>query len=75
VTIKRDECVACMACVALCPDVFEMNEEDGRSQIVEQYRVENNIGKGIIPEKLYECAKNAADSCPVQIITVEEEVV
>lgn len=72
VTIDRDQCIADMACVALCPQVFEMSEEDGKSQIVEQYRVKGNLGEGIITEDLYECVKTAADACPVQIISVEE---
>lgn len=72
VSIDRDECISCMSCVALCPDVFEMNDEDGKSQIVEKYRVGDNLGEGKIPEDLKSCAEEAADSCPVTIITVEE---
>jgi len=72
ITIDRDQCISDMACVALCPQVFEMNEEDGKSQIVAQYRVGDNLGGGIIPEDLYECAKSGAEACPVQIITIEE---
>lgn len=72
VTIDRDQCIADMACVALCPQVFEMSEEDGKSQIVEQYRVEGRLEEGLVPEDLYECVKTAADACPVQIISIEE---
>jgi len=72
VTIDRDQCIADMACVALCPQVFEMSEEDGKSQIVEQYRVEGKLGEGVVPEELFECVKTAADACPIQIISVEE---
>ena len=72
VTIDRDQCISDMACVALCPQVFEMNEEDGKSQIVTQYRVEGKLDEGVITEDLYECAKSGAEACPVQIITIEE---
>jgi len=67
----RDECISDMACVSICPDVFEMNDDDGKAQIVEKYRT-GSIGEGEIPENLGECARNAADACPVQIIHVEE---
>jgi len=72
VTIDRDECISDMACVSLCPDVFEMSEEDGKSQIVEKYRVDNDPSTGIVPGELEECVKSAAEACPVSIIHVEE---
>ena len=72
VTIDRDQCTSCMACVALCPDVFEMSEEDGKSQIVERFRYEGKKDEGRISEDLVECVKKAVDSCPVNIIHLEE---
>lgn len=72
VTIDRDQCTSCMACVALCPDVFEMSEEDGKCQIVEKYRVGGDPATGEVPEELGDCVKGAADACPVQIIEVKE---
>jgi len=67
----RDECISDMACVSLCPDVYEMSDEDGKAQIVEKYRT-GSVGEGVIPEELGECAKSGAEACPVQIIHVEE---
>ncbi|RLE73864.1 MAG: ferredoxin [Thermoprotei archaeon] len=72
VTIDRDQCISCMSCVALCPDIFEMNEEDGKTQIVANYRVGDNLGEGVIPENLKGCAEEAANACPVTIISIEE---
>jgi len=73
VSIDRDQCIADMACTALCPDVFEMNEEDGKAQIVEKYRKsKESIKEGIVPENLKSCVEEAANACPVQIIHVEE---
>lgn len=66
----RDQCISDMACVSLCPEVFEMNEEDGKSQIVAKYRVEGKINEGVVPGELEECAKSAAEACPVSIIHV-----
>ncbi|RLE61171.1 MAG: ferredoxin [Thermoprotei archaeon] len=72
VTIDRDECISDMACVSLCPEVFEMSEEDGKSQIVEKYRVNGSLSEGIVPEELEDCVKSAAEACPVTIIHIEE---
>ncbi|HIC98202.1 MAG TPA: ferredoxin [Pyrodictiaceae archaeon] len=73
VRVDRDQCIADMVCVSLCPDVFEMNEEDGKVQIKAQFRVDqSNLSEGIVPADLEECVKAASEACPVAIIHVEE---
>jgi|UniRef100_A0A7C3SLD7 Ferredoxin len=72
VTIDRDQCISDMACVSLCPEIFEMNEEDGKSQIVAKYRAGGNPGEGLVPGELEDCLKSAAEACPVSIIHVEK---
>ncbi|AKG38127.1 MAG: ferredoxin [Infirmifilum sp.] len=72
VIIDRDQCISDMACVSLCPEVFEMSEEDGKSQIVAKYRVGGNPGEGEVPVELEECVKSAAEACPVSIIHVQK---
>ncbi len=68
----RDNCISDMVCVSICPDVFEMNPEDNKSQIVEKYRVDpSNLAVGIVPEDLKSCVEDAANACPVQIIHIE----
>ena len=32
----RENCISDMVCVSICPDVFEMNPEDNKTQIVEK---------------------------------------
>ncbi|MEM0506337.1 MAG: ferredoxin [Thermosphaera sp.] len=68
----RENCISDMVCVSICPDVFEMNPDDNKSQIVEKYRSDGNIAVGVIPEDLATCAQDAANACPVQIIIVEK---
>ena len=51
-----DQCIACDACIVEAPSFFKMNEEEGKSEVVNQ---ENS-----------DCTKNAAESCPVQAIKV-----
>ncbi|MFZ8855199.1 MAG: ferredoxin [Thermofilaceae archaeon] len=72
VTIDKDQCISDMACVSLCPEVFEMNEEDGKSQIVAKYRTGGSPGEGVVPGELEDCVKSAAEACPVSIIHVEK---
>lgn len=71
VTIDRDGCISCGVCWSTCPDVFEQNQDDGHSQIVNKYRAGAKLGECEIPKELEGCASNAADGCPVQVIRVE----
>jgi ferredoxin len=70
VTIAREECTSCETCWITCPDFFEQNPNDSWSQIVEKYRVGGNPAEGISPAELEDKVREAADSCPVQIIHV-----
>ncbi len=54
---KRGECIGCGACVSVCPDNWEM-EDDGKSK-----------PKKATVEKI-NCNQEAADVCPVQCIKV-----
>ncbi|MHA1238866.1 MAG: ferredoxin [Candidatus Odinarchaeia archaeon] len=71
VKVDKDACTACGSCYALCPDVYEEDDE-GKSRIVEKFRKTGDDYSGIIEDDLYTCAKDAADTCPVNAITVEE---
>ncbi|MET1160280.1 MAG: ferredoxin [Thermoprotei archaeon] len=68
----RDNCISDMVCVSICPDVFEMNPDDNKVQIIEKWREGGDIAKGIVGEDLKNCVEEAAKACPVQIIHVEE---
>jgi len=68
----RESCISDMVCVSICPDVFEMNPDDNKSQITEKYREGGNIAVGIISDDLLSCAQDAANACPVQIIRIEK---
>lgn len=56
VTVDAKKCIGCGACVALCPDVFEIGQ-DGKSH------VKNPNGKCDL--------KAAAAGCPVSAISVK----
>ncbi|MDK2919048.1 MAG: ferredoxin [Candidatus Petromonas sp.] len=61
VKVDKDTCIGCGMCEGICPKVFKMNSE-GTADVT----VENPDGEA------KECAKEAADSCPVEAIIIEE---
>jgi ferredoxin len=71
VTIDRDECISCESCWTICPEFFEQNSVDSWSQVVAKYQTGGDPAQGEAPEELLDKVKEAADSCPVQIIHVE----
>ena len=71
VTIDRPECTSCAACWDTCPQVFAENADDGYSELLAEFRQEGDLGKGEVPERLRDCAIEAAESCPVEIIHVQ----
>lgn len=72
VTIDRPGCISCESCWTLCPEIFEQDPDDDLSSITEKYRVEGNPAEGDVPEEHADCTLEAADSCPVTVIFVEE---
>jgi ferredoxin len=68
ITIDRDECIECGACETACPAVFEL-KDDEKARVVEKFRRDANPAAGEVGEDLASCAKEAADACPVCVIT------
>ena len=59
--IDRDGCISCELCAETCPEVFRM-AADGLAEV---YVDE-------IPEEVEDTARDAAESCPVSVIHIEE---
>ena len=59
-TVDTDTCIGCELCVQLCPEVFKMSDGKAMAYL------------GEVPEELNDKCKEAADSCPVNAITIEE---
>jgi len=65
----RDVCIGCGACVAVCSAYWEMGD-DGKSKLK---GAKNNGGKFELQAKEPACNKDAAQSCPVNCIHIEQD--
>ena len=61
VRVDEDLCIGDEACVEVCPEIFEMQGDVARAKMEE------------VPGELKECCGNAAASCPMDAIVIEEE--
>jgi ferredoxin len=59
--VSEDLCIGCESCVEICPDVFEMKDD------LAVCRFDDDI-----PEKFEDACREAAESCPVVAIEIEE---
>ncbi len=57
IKIDQEKCIGCGSCVAVCPEIFKINDEGKVEAIVEEI------------EKLG-CSKTAEENCPVKAIEV-----
>ncbi len=58
--VDRDLCVGDQTCVEICPEVFEMDDDVAVVKLNE------------IPDDLVDACREAAESCPVDAIIIEE---
>lgn len=56
IKVDQNKCIGCGLCVNLCPHVFGL-DANGKSEVLSQNDED--------------CARNAANSCPVEAISVE----
>ena len=56
--VDPELCIGCGNCVGICPEVFEMRDDD-LAHVIEGSECDDP-----------ECCKDAADSCPVDAITL-----
>ena len=62
--VDKDICIGCGACAAICPDVFEIDDEGLATSIVSE-----------VAEDIMDDAIDAKEGCPVDAIKedIEEE--
>ena len=72
VEIDRKNCIQSGMCYNRnCPEVFKSGA-DGTAEVADQYR-DGDLSKGKVPDDKGDCAKRAADGCPVAVITATKE--
>lgn len=71
ITHRKPECIGCRACAAIAPEFWEMDEE-GLSHLKGSSVNEQGHEILVIPDKDSLINQEAAEACPVQIITVEK---
>lgn len=59
--IDKDGCIACELCVEMCPSVFRMADDGNNAEV---YVDE-------VPQEDIANAEEARDSCPVDVISLE----
>jgi len=67
--VAKDECIACGACAAIAPEIFDFDNE-GYAQNI--YSEDNNTGKAEIQTDMEADLIDAAESCPTEAIKVAD---
>jgi ferredoxin len=67
--VEKDTCIACGACGATAPDIYDYDDE-GLAEVI--YSADGNHGNTEIPEDLYDDLQDAADGCPTDSIKVAD---
>ncbi|MBV7272715.1 ferredoxin [Clostridiaceae bacterium UIB06] len=58
--VDKDTCIGCGLCPSICPEVYQM-DDDGKAVAISED----------VPQDVEDGAKEGADSCPVNAISVE----
>ncbi|ALC82671.1 MULTISPECIES: ferredoxin [Bacillus] len=66
--VDKDTCIACGACGAAAPDIFDYDEE-GLAKVI----LDHNTGTTEVEEDLEEDLIDAYEGCPTESIKVADE--
>ena len=66
--VDMDTCIACGACGAAAPDIYDYDDE-GIAFVI----LDDNQGTAEVPEELYEAMENAREGCQTDLINIEEK--
>ncbi|WP_100407168.1 ferredoxin [Bacillus solitudinis] len=66
--VDKDTCIACGACGAAAPDIYDYDDE-GIAFVI----LDDNQGTTAIPEDLEEDMIDAQEGCPTDSIKISEE--
>ncbi|KAA8784450.1 ferredoxin [Paenibacillus sp. 4624] len=68
--VEKDTCIACGACGATAPDIYDYDDE-GLAEVI--FDGDANQGVKAIPEDLFDDMQDACDGCPTDSIKVADE--
>jgi ferredoxin len=66
ITQDHDGCIGCGACMAVCPDYWEMGDDGKANPIKGEGKYEFEVEDDAIA-----CNQEAAEVCPVRVIEIE----
>jgi ferredoxin len=69
VSIDQEDCIECSACEQACSELFVV--ESGEKACINKEYQTNGPAEGEVDDDLKGCVQDAADDCPVGVITVE----
>jgi ferredoxin len=67
--VDKDTCIACGACGATAPDIYDYDDE-GLAEVI--YANDGNHGNTEIPDDLYDDLQDACDGCPTDSIKIAD---
>lgn len=70
--VDQEKCIGCGTCVALTPEVFELNDE-GKARLKLQAPSSPAKQDPALRDKLQAKIQEAIESCPVEAISWEEQ--
>ena len=68
--VDQDTCIACGACGAAAPDIYDYDDE-GIAYVI----LDDNTGVTEVPEELMEDLEDAFDGCPTDSIKVADAAI
>ncbi|WP_336771645.1 ferredoxin [Paenibacillus sp. MMO-58] len=68
--VEKDTCIACGACGATAPDIYDYDDE-GIAEVI--FGNDGNHGNTEIPEELYDDLQDACDGCPTDSIKIADD--
>lgn len=68
--VEKDTCIACGACGATAPDIYDYDDE-GIAEVI--FNGDANRGITEIPEDMYDDLQDACDGCPTDSIKIADE--
>lgn len=67
--VEKDTCIACGACGATAPDIYDY-DDDGLAEVI--FKNDCNHGNVEISEDLFDDLQDAADGCPTDSIKIAD---